>query len=111
MNRVCLKIYNMNFIVRTSKGHCFSSEILLGVSANPLSQYIYGEISALTVGKIFRMLGSKIQLPPPIDKTGFPEGLVVSKRDSILDTVVRGHAVIFELLFSSTFLKLIVQYC
>ena len=43
-----------------------------------MSQYIYGELSALTIGKIFRMLGSKLQLPPPIDKTGFEEGLVVS---------------------------------
>jgi len=35
-------------------------------------------MTALTLGKIFRLLGFKFPLPPPIAQTGFPEGAAVS---------------------------------
>ena len=59
-------------------GRCISGEALVGISANPAGQYIYGELSAVTIGKILRMLGSKLQLPPPVEQSGFPKGLIVS---------------------------------
>lgn len=66
------------------KGRCISGEALIGVSANPAKQYIYGELSAVTLGKILRMLGSKLQLPPAVEQSGFPKGLIVRTRTSIL---------------------------
>ncbi|CAH3136107.1 unnamed protein product [Pocillopora meandrina] len=59
-------------------GPCFSGEALVGISANPAGQYIYGELSPVTIGKILRMLGSKLQLPPPVLESGFPKGLIIS---------------------------------
>ena len=35
-------------------------------------------MTALTLGKIIRLLGFTIQLPPPIAASGFPEGAEVS---------------------------------
>lgn len=61
------------------EGRCFSGEALVGISANPDGQYIYGELSPVTVGKILRMLGSKLQLPPAVEQSGFPKGLTVSR--------------------------------
>ena len=61
-------------------GPCFSGEALVGISANPAGQYIYGELSPVTIGKILRMLGSKLQLPPPVLESGFPKGLIVSMK-------------------------------
>ncbi|XP_022801157.1 uncharacterized protein LOC111338874 [Stylophora pistillata] len=60
------------------EGRCFSGEALVGISANPAGQYIYGELSPITIGKILRMLGSKLQLPPPVSESGFPKGLIIS---------------------------------
>ncbi|XP_074608868.1 uncharacterized protein LOC141863292 [Acropora palmata] len=60
------------------QGRCISGEALIGVSANPAKQYIYGELSAVTLGKILRMLGSKLQLPPAVEQSGFPKGLIIS---------------------------------
>lgn len=65
------------------QGRCISGEALIGVSANPAKQYIYGELSAVTLGKILRMLGSKLQLPPAVEQSGFPKGLTVRTRKSI----------------------------
>lgn len=41
-------------------------------------QFFYADMTALTLGKIFRLLGFKFQLPPPVAQTGFPEGASVS---------------------------------
>ena len=60
------------------EGRCFSGEALVGISANSQGQYIYGELSPVTIGKILRMLGSKLQLPPAVEQSGFPKGLIVS---------------------------------
>jgi len=60
-------------------GQCIRATALVGVSVNPLQEYIYGELSALTIGKIFRLFGSKLQIPKIIDETGFKEGLIVRK--------------------------------
>lgn len=65
------------------QGRCISGEALVGVSANPANQYIYGELSSVTLGKILRMLGSKLQLPPAVEQSGFPEGLTVRTRTTI----------------------------
>jgi len=62
------------------EGRCFSGEALVGISANPDGQYIYGELSPVTIGKILRMLGSKLQLPPAVEQSGFPKGLTVSRQ-------------------------------
>ena len=40
--------------------------------------YFYGKLSALTVGKIVRMVGGKGGLPKFLADTGFPKGLEVS---------------------------------
>lgn len=60
------------------KGHCIRATAMVGVNVNPLREYIYGELSALTLGKVFRLLGSKVQMPKIVDETGFRDGLVVS---------------------------------
>ena len=60
------------------EGRCISGEAFVGISANPDGQYIYGELSAVTIGKVLRMLGSKLRLPPAVEKSGFPKGLIVS---------------------------------
>ena len=60
------------------EGRCFAGEALVGISANPAKQYVYGELSPVTIGKILRMLGSKLQLPPAVEQSGFPKGLTVS---------------------------------
>ena len=40
--------------------------------------YFYGEVSALTIGKIIRMLGGDTgAVPKPVAETGFPEGAMV----------------------------------
>ena len=39
--------------------------------------YFYGQVSALTVGKIVRMVGGKGNLPGPVASSGFPKGLLV----------------------------------
>lgn len=61
------------------EGRCVSGEALVGISANPADQYVYGELSPVTIGKILRMLGSKLQLPPAVEQSGFPKGLIVSQ--------------------------------
>jgi len=40
--------------------------------------YFYGKVSALTVGKLVRMVGGKGGLPKPVAESGFPTGLSVS---------------------------------
>lgn len=41
------------------------------------TQYVYGDISAVTVGKVFRMFGSKLELPEKIANSGFEKEVVV----------------------------------
>ncbi len=42
------------------------------------STYFYGEVSALTVGKIIRMTGGDTRsIPGPVAETGFPKGALV----------------------------------
>lgn len=57
------------------QGHCFGGAGYVGVG-DP--QFFYASISALTLGKILRLLGSTIEIPPPIAATGFPEGAQVN---------------------------------
>ena len=60
------------------QGPCIFGEVLLGVNIqNPTSFYVYGKLSEVTMGKIFRMLGSKLTLPKPLQDTGFPKGVEV----------------------------------
>ncbi|KAK3701098.1 hypothetical protein QZH41_015878, partial [Actinostola sp. cb2023] len=56
-------------------GHCFGGAGYVGVGK---PQFYYAEITALTIGKICRMISTRIKLPDPIDQTGFPEGAKVS---------------------------------
>ena len=57
------------------QGHCFGGAGYVGVG---VPQFYYADMTALTLGKIGRMLGLTVKLPPPIDHTGFPEGAAVS---------------------------------
>ena len=57
------------------QGHCFGGSGYFGVGK---PQFFYADMTALTLGKIFRLLGFKFQLPPPVAQTGFPEGASVS---------------------------------
>nr|XP_058970077.1 uncharacterized protein LOC131796502 [Pocillopora verrucosa] len=52
-------------------GHCFGGSGYFGVGS---PQFFYADFDALTLGKIIRLLGFTIPLPPPIAQTGFPEG-------------------------------------
>uniref|UniRef100_A0A7M5WWB1 Hemicentin-1 n=2 Tax=Clytia hemisphaerica TaxID=252671 RepID=A0A7M5WWB1_9CNID len=56
-------------------GHCLSFAIYFAVGK---PSYFYGKVSALTIGKIARMVGGKGGLPGPVASSGFPEGLMVS---------------------------------
>jgi hypothetical protein len=38
---------------------------------------MYGDISAVTVGKVFRMIGSKLELPEKIANSGFEKEVMV----------------------------------
>ncbi len=41
--------------------------------------YFFGEVSALTIGKLIRMFGGKAgSVPKPVAETGFPKGALVS---------------------------------
>ena len=53
------------------QGHCFGGSGSFGVGS---PQFFYADFDALTLGKIIRLLGFTIPLPPPIAQTGFPEG-------------------------------------
>lgn len=57
------------------QGHCFGGSGYFGVGA---PQFFYADMTALTLGKIIRLLGFTFPLPPPIAQTGFPEGAAVS---------------------------------
>lgn len=60
------------------KGSCIKGTVDLSLTPNPAYQYVYGELSAVTIGKILRMLGSKIDIPKKIADMGFPKSVVVS---------------------------------
>ena len=44
----------------------------------PQDFFIYADLSPVSLGKILRMLGSKLIIPSPVESAGFPEGLTVS---------------------------------
>lgn len=62
----------------SSTGHCIRAGAAIGVDVNPLKGYVRAELSSLTLGVVFRLLGSKIQMPKVVDETGFPKGVIVS---------------------------------
>lgn len=79
----CARGLNFNTILVDSfcfKGHCFGGSGYFGVGE---PQFFYADMTALTLGKIFRLLGFKFQLPPPVAQTGFPEGASVSGISSL----------------------------
>lgn len=63
-----------NLTIFYSQGHCFGGSGYVGVGE---PQFFYASITALTLGKVFRLFGATFQLPPPIAATGFPEGAEV----------------------------------
>ena len=58
----------------SSQGHCFGGAGYFGVGK---PQFFYADMTALTLGKIFRLLGINVKLPKPIHETGFPETVMV----------------------------------
>ena len=45
--------------------------------------YFFGEISALTIGKLIRMFGGKTEsVPKKVAESGFPKGVLVCKNKS-----------------------------
>eukprot|EP00794_Sanderia_malayensis_P009954 gene9954-10974_t len=58
-------------------GHCIKVRVYFGIGKP--NTYFYGEVSALTVGKIIRMTGGDTgSVPGPVAETGFPKGALVS---------------------------------
>ena len=58
------------YILHFIQGHCFGGSGYVGVG-DP--QFFYASITALTLGKIIRLLGFTFQLPPPVAESGFTE--------------------------------------
>ena len=59
------------------QGHCIKLRIYFGVGKP--STYFYGEVSALTIGKVVRMFGGDTSgIPSVVAETGFPKGALVS---------------------------------
>lgn len=56
------------------QGHCFGGSGYVGVGK---PQFFYASITALTLGKILRLMGATFELPPPVAASGFPEGAEV----------------------------------
>ncbi|XP_031571665.1 uncharacterized protein LOC116305834 [Actinia tenebrosa] len=59
-------------------GHCIRAKASIGVDVNPFKGYVSAQLSSLTLGVVFRLLGSKIQMPKVVDETGFPKGVEIS---------------------------------
>ncbi|KAK3707599.1 hypothetical protein QZH41_017860, partial [Actinostola sp. cb2023] len=74
-------------------GHCFGGAGYVGVGK---PQFYYAEITALTIGKICRMISTRIKLPDPIDQTGFPEGAKVSFSSDGVDLRAMGGPYIYK---------------
>ena len=64
------------------KGHCLMIRIYFGYG-DPT--YFFGEVSALTIGKLIRMFGGKTEsVPAKVAASGFPKGALVSTFISFL---------------------------
>ncbi|KAL9979352.1 hypothetical protein ACROYT_G017003 [Oculina patagonica] len=74
-------------------GHCFGGSGYFGVGK---PQFFYADMTALTLGKIVRLLGLKIPLPPPIAQTGFPEGAAGSYSTDNVDLRIAGGPYILK---------------
>ncbi|CAH3028156.1 unnamed protein product [Porites evermanni] len=74
-------------------GHCFGGSGYVGVGE---PQFFYASITALTLGKVFRLFGATFQLPPPIAATGFPEGAESSYATADFDLRVAGGPYIYQ---------------
>ncbi|XP_048589634.1 uncharacterized protein LOC5511196 [Nematostella vectensis] len=60
-------------------GSCLQAAANVQLSPTDITNtYFYGSLKAVTFGKVFRMLDSKLQLPKRLADTGFEEGVVVS---------------------------------
>lgn len=78
------------------QGHCTKATIDLGLSVDVTEIYFIGEISAVTVGKIIRMLGRNIELPEYVAETGFQKALQVNVYGQINFVVQSGLTLIFQ---------------
>ncbi|KAJ7381185.1 hypothetical protein OS493_004785 [Desmophyllum pertusum] len=74
-------------------GHCFGGSGYVGVGK---PQFFYASITALTLGKIIRLLGFTFQLPPPVASTGFPEGAETSYSTDDFDLRIAGGPYIYK---------------
>ncbi|XP_058970157.2 uncharacterized protein [Pocillopora verrucosa] len=74
-------------------GHCFGGSAYIGVGE---PQFFYASITALTLGKIIRLLGFTFQLPPPVAESGFPEGAEGSYSTADVDLRIAGGPYIYE---------------
>ena len=84
-----------NFLI-IWQGHCFGGSGYFGVGE---PQFFYADMTALTLGKIIRLLGFTFSLPPPVAATGFPEGASVS------DVISDALTILFDKLFEGWFLN------
>ncbi|XP_065060118.1 uncharacterized protein LOC135687479 [Rhopilema esculentum] len=67
-------IYEDDF---NNDGHCIRMQVYFGVGKP--NTYFYGEVSALTVGKVVRMFGGDTSgIPSVVAETGFPTGAMFS---------------------------------
>lgn len=74
-------------------GHCFGGSGYFGIGK---PKFFYASITALTLGKIIRLLGLKFPLPPPIAQTGFPEGVEGSYSTDNVDLRIAGGPYIYK---------------
>ncbi|XP_020601762.1 uncharacterized protein LOC110040832 [Orbicella faveolata] len=74
-------------------GHCFGGSGYVGVGE---PQFFYASITALTLGKIIRLLGFTFQLPPPVAESGFPEGAEGSYATADFDLRIAGGPYIYK---------------
>ncbi|XP_068704567.1 uncharacterized protein [Montipora foliosa] len=74
-------------------GHCFGGSGYVGVGE---PQFFYASITALTLGKILRLMGATFELPPPIAATGFPEGATGSYSTADVDLRIAGGPFIYK---------------
>ena len=68
------------------QGHCFGGSAYFGIG-EPM--FVYVQIKALTIGKIFRLAAPNLKLPPPIEETGFPRGATVRKGHAQMHVVLK----------------------
>ena len=62
-------------VISFFQGHCLMVRIYFGYGK---PSYFFGEISALTIGKLIRMFGGKTEsIPAKVSASGFPKGALV----------------------------------